>query len=384
MNLISEILVYFIFCISICYALLILIFNFSWFHIKTFSTSLKNVNTKLSVILPVRNETENIIQCLEKIYKQNYPAELFEIIVVDDSSTDNTVELVNSFIRKNNLIKITLIELSKLNLSSKKQAIAEAVKVAEGDIIVTTDADCIMQPYWLKTIAEFYEKHKPEMIIGPVCFYNEKNIFQKMQSLEFLSLIASGAASSNLGFPIMCNGANLAYEKSAFIKLNGYNLNDKYSSGDDVFLMHQIKNKLKGKIVFLKNYDALVQTQPQQTFSSFLNQRKRWVSKSHGYSDIPTILIALLVFLFNTSIVFTGIFSIFFLPFLNLFLFIFVLKIIIDFPLLTGISAFMKNKKLMLYYIPLQLIYPIYIFISGAMGLFGKYEWKNRLFISKS
>ena len=332
------------------------------------------------MILPVRNETENIIQCLEKIYKQNYPAELFEIIVVDDSSTDNTIELVGDFINKNSSIKITLIELSKLNLSSKKQAIAEAVKVAEGDIIVTTDADCIMQPYWLKTIAEFYEKHKPEMIIGPVCFYNEKNIFQKMQSLEFLSLISSGAASSHMGIPTMCNGANLAYEKNAFIKVKGFDENNNYTSGDDIFLMHKIKNTLKGKIAFIKSYNALVQTKPQPTLNSFLNQRKRWVSKSFGYSDFPTIITALIVLLNNFSILLTWIFAIFFLDFFKIFLFVFTLKLIVDFPILMGITSFVKKKKLMYIYIPLQIIYPIYILITGINGLFGNFEWKERMY----
>ena len=114
-----EISICFFLGISVCYTLLILVFNVSWFSIKTYSTSEKPVNTKVSVVLPVRNESENILQCLEKISSQNYPTELFEIIVVDDSSTDNTVELLRDFISKKFSIKITLLELSKFNLSSK-------------------------------------------------------------------------------------------------------------------------------------------------------------------------------------------------------------------------------------------------------------------------
>jgi len=379
LNLFIEILFYFLLGIAVCYTLLILAFDISWFSIKTFATTNKTVNTKVSVILPIRNESENIIQCLKKISSQNYPSDLFEIIVVDDSSTDNTVLLVNNFISINHSIKISLLELSKFNTRSKKQAITQAMHISKGDIIITTDADCTMSPDWIRSLVEYYETYKPAMIVGPVCFNNEINIFQKMQSLEFLSLIGSGAASVCLGIPAMCNGANLVYEKEAFINVGGFDTNNKYVSGDDIFLMHKIKKSLKGKIAFIKNYNALVQTKPQPTLSSFVNQRKRWVSKSSGYSDISTILTALIVLLNNLFIVFSLIISFFYPAFLQLFFLLFASKFIIDFPILMGTSAFVKKKKIMYFYIPLQIIYPVYIVVIGIIGLFGKFEWKGRI-----
>ena len=359
--------------------MLILVFNVSWFSIKTYTPSNKPLNTKVSVVLPVRNESGNIIQCLENISSQNYPSELFEIIVVDDSSTDNTVALVRDFISKNSSVKITLLELSKLNLSSKKQAITQAVNISTADIIIATDADCTMFPDWIKSLVEYYEEHKPAMIIAPVCFNNEENIFHKMQSLEFLSLISSGAASVKLGIPAMCNGANLVYEKKAFIKVGGFDKNNKYASGDDVFLMHKIKSSLNGKIAFIKNYNSLVQTKPQPNLNTFFNQRKRWVSKSRGYTDFPTILIALIVYLNNLSVILCLAFSIFYPVFLKILFLIFALKFIIDFPILFGISTFTKKKKLMYFYIPLQIVYPVYVVMTGIMGLSGNYKWKERI-----
>jgi len=331
------------------------------------------------VVIPVRNEAKNIINCLEKVVSQNYPSAFFEIIIVDDSSTDGTVALVKDFIVGHPLKSISLIELSHKHVALKKIAITEAVKVAKGDLIISTDADCTMSDTWIATIADYYENHKPAMIAGPVSFSNEKGCFESMQGLEFLSLIASGAASIKLRFPTMCNGANLAYEKAAFMEAGGFETNSKYPSGDDVFLMHKMKAQHK-KIAFIKSYDAMVETNAQPTFSAFVNQRKRWVSKSRGYSNAATIVVALIVFLFNFSLLASLLLSFFQHSFFYVFLLSLSAKFIVDFPILTGISSFMKKKKIMYFYIPLQIIYPVYIVFTGFMGLFGKFEWKDRTY----
>jgi len=373
-----EILLYSILGIAACYVLLILVYNISWFSVKTFKKSGNTGNIKVTVIIPVRNESANIVQCLEKITGQSYPSELFEIIVVDDSSSDNTVELVEKFIKENSSKKISIIKLSEKNIAFKKQAINEAIKISKGDLIITTDADCVVSAEWIENIMGYYALNKCSMIIGPVCFSDEKGFFQKIQCLEFLSLIASGAASANIGIPTMCNGANLIYEKKAFIEVGGFDKNKKFASGDDVFLMHKIKKSF-GKITFLKNYEALVHTKPQTTFQAFVNQRKRWVSKSRGYSDFSTILTAFIVLFFNLSLIVSFIFAFFYHIFLVIFLFTILSKLIIDFPILMGITSFVKKKKLMYFYFPLQLIYPVYIVFIVIKGLFGKFEWKGRI-----
>lgn len=365
--------------IALCYIILIGLYNISWYRLKLLKTSLYLPKTKVSIILPVRNEANHILTCLDKMCQQQYPASLFEIIVVDDSSSDNTMALVNSFIKEHLQIKITVLELKLLNLSSKKQAIHEAIKITEGDLIITTDADCIMSEKWIGSIVALYEKEKPAMIVGPVCFYNEKNIFQKWQSLEFLSLIASGAASIRLGFPIMCNGANLAYEKKMYLNVGGFEENKNYSSGDDVFLMHQIKKKLNGKIVFLKSNNALVYTKAQDTLNAFINQRKRWVSKTKGYSNWFTIFVAILIFLYNFLLLAGFLGSFINVLFFKITVLLFLFKCIIDFPLLWGITSFTRKKELMLFYLPLQIIYPVYIVFTSLLGSFAKFEWKGRI-----
>ncbi|MGD0710369.1 MAG: glycosyltransferase [Bacteroidales bacterium] len=361
-----------------CYALLIIAYSFGWFSIRTWKRTGEKPSTKVSVIVPARNESENIVSCLEGISSQTYPESLYEIIVVDDSSDDNTVEVVKGLISNSLLKNIRLIELSDKNIHGKKQAITEAIKVSTGDFIITTDADCRLTENWISAIVEYYERYKPAMIAGPVCFTEGGNSFQRMQGLEFLSLISSGAAAMKLGMPIMCNGANLAYEKEAFIEAGGYDANNKYTSGDDIFLMLALKKTSKRKIAFIKCMDAIVYTSPQPTLKNFTNQRKRWASKSRGYADIAIVSVALLVFLFNLSLIASAVLALLIKAFLPVFLIGFIVKIVVDFPILIGITSFMKQKKLLLFYFPLQLIYPFYIILTACFGLFAKFEWKKR------
>jgi len=377
LNLLTEIPAILFIIVGSCYAIIIIAFNVAWFRLKWWKNTITSPVTKVTVIIPVRNEEKNIIPCLEKVTTQNYPSSLYEIIVVNDSSTDHTFSLVTKFMLANSHKSISLLNLSQRKTSFKKAAITRAVNITQSDLIITTDADCSMSEGWITAIAGYYEKMKPAMIAGPVCFKNEKGIFNKMQALEFLSLIASGAASIQLGMPTMCNGANLAYERSAFLQAGGYDDDLNYTSGDDIFLLHKMKAQHK-KIAFIKSREAIVETTAQPSLKMFLNQRKRWVSKSRGYTNIATITVALLVLLFNSVIVASLIMSFFFTPFLWLFLEFFIIKSVVDLPVLTGISTFANKKKLMYFYLPLQIIYPLYIVCTGFLGLFGSFEWKER------
>jgi cellulose synthase/poly-beta-1,6-N-acetylglucosamine synthase-like glycosyltransferase len=371
---------YILYALFACYALLIIAYTFGWFSIRTWKRSGGKPTTKVSVIVPARNESENITSCLESIIAQTFPVSLYEIIIVDDSSDDNTVEVVKAFINKSSLNNIRLIELSDKNIHGKKQVISEAISVSNGDLIITTDADCSVSENWISSIVEYYERYKPAMIAGPVCFTEGRNLFQQMQGLEFLSLISSGAAAMQLRMPIMCNGANLAYEKKAFIEAGEYDANNKYTCGDDIFLMLALKKTAKRKIAFIKCRDAIVHTPAQLTMKDFTNQRRRWASKSRGYTDAVIISVALLVFLFNLSLIASAVLAIFSKAFLPVFLIGFIIKIALDFPMLLGITSFVKQKKLLLFYFPLQLVYPFYIIFTACFGMFGKFEWKKRTY----
>ena len=227
---------------GILYFTIIFSYTTGWFKIKNFTLTNDDIKTIISVIIPARNEENNILNLLSDLKKQNYPAGLYEVIIIDDHSTDKTYKRVLKFIKDNDnqVVKIIRLEAGQLTDTYKKNAITKGIEISKGDLIVTTDADCRFGPDWLKTIAGYYEAKRCKMIIGPVAYHNETTFFEKLQSLEFLSLVAVSAGASAIGKPIMSNGANLAYEKEAFKIAGGFS-KDRFSSGDDVFLMMKFR-----------------------------------------------------------------------------------------------------------------------------------------------
>ncbi len=362
-----------LFCIG--YFLLIAFHTYGWFTMKEFKTTDKP-SVSASIIIPARNEMENIANCLSDILNQSYSSNFFEIIVVDDHSDDQTSKTAKNIL--NNYQNGKVISLPDTE-KGKKAAIKTGVDNASGKLIITTDADCRFNKDWLKSIVSFYEAEKPKIISGPVAFHNEKNAFEKMQSLEFMSLIASGAGAISIGAPILCNGANLAYEKKAFEAVNGFKSDSQYFSGDDIFLLLKIRKRFgKDAIRFIKDKNSIVYSLSQKTLKSFIQQRIRWVSKSKGYTNLAIILASLLVYLFNYGIFAGLILSIWFE---GLFLFsviLFIIKLLIDLPIMTGISLFMKKAGMLWYYIPVQILYLPYVSIIGFIGNFITFKWKGR------
>ena len=201
----------------LCYITLIFIYIFAWKQLEPYAlTEEKQVTTSVAVIIPARNESERISACLQSIFHQNYPTDLLEIIVIDDYSTDGTAQIVEEWCGK--MEHLRLIRLAdelpaneKLN-SYKKKAIEIAISKTKQQLIVTTDADCLMQPNWLCTLVSFYEKYRPKLMTAPVCFTKETTFFQRFQSLDFMGMMVATGASVHLNLSNMCNGANLSYD----------------------------------------------------------------------------------------------------------------------------------------------------------------------------
>jgi cellulose synthase/poly-beta-1,6-N-acetylglucosamine synthase-like glycosyltransferase len=364
--------------VAALYALLILFFSFSWMKIKPWETHVGKGKTKVSVIVPVRNESENIIRCLDCLTAQEYPKNLFEIIICDDSSSDNTTGLVKGYIKSHLSSQIKLIELSHTQIIYKKQAMAEAVAVAGGELIITTDGDCTMGEKWISAIVGFYEEKKHVFIAGPVIFNDDKTVFTDLQSLEFMSLVSTGLGSVEGNFPVMCNGANLAYSRKAFLGVKGYAGNTEYVSGDDIFLLQKMKAKYPGRIGVIKSEEAVVYTPAQKDLKSFISQRLRWVSKSRGYRSFPALGTSVVIYLMNLLILVNAALSFFSYRAFVFFIILISVKIIFDLPVLINITSFARRTKLLAYYIPLQILYIIYVTLIGLAGNFVKYQWKGR------
>src|ERR1035437_5121676 len=359
--------------VSFCYVLLLLAYVIGWRKTFKYRDARREARgTRTSILLPVRNEESNILSILQSLSKQNYSKENYEIIVVDDFSTDNTLELVNQA----NISNLKLVRLS--HGKGKKKAIEEGIVQASGKLIVTTDADCTMNEKWLSTIVAFYKEETPNMIVAPVLLKNENGFQQILQSQEMTVLTACACASLYYNSPILCSGANLAYEKDAFLSVKGFAGVDKTATGDDVFLMQKIHRKFPGAIQYLKSKDAVVYTHPEKTTSGALSQRKRWASKSFSYGFSTITGIAILVFLVNFLILISGILSVININFVLVFVITFSAKLLVDFMLLHFSSAFFEKRTYPVLFFFSSLIYLLYVSVIGFMSPFTTYTWKGR------
>lgn len=334
---------------------------------------------KISIIIAFRNEANNIILCLESLKNQNYSPQNFEIVLCNDHSEDKSLSLVQQFISANPQLKILLLE-NKDSEHGKKQAIKNAVKNASLDILAFTDADCIVGCDWLKSIAaSFSNNHPLKMICGPVAFRKQATFAEKLMSLEFASLMAVTAASILNKKPFICNAANMAIKKDAYFKIKENSNEIKYASGDDVFLLHNIK-KLFGSnsISFIYHHSALVLTHAPKDLNSFINQRIRWSSKTTGYSDRFALFSAWLVFIVCTTIASGLFFSFFYGKLVGLFIALFFIKTFVDALLLHQILKMLQRKDLLRWILLEQMLYVFYVPIIALMSFKRTYKWKGR------
>lgn len=334
----------------------------------------------ISVIVPVRNEAQNIINLLDSLLMQDFPISCFEVLIIDDYSEDGTSLIVNHFQTQHTHFPISFIKLTgDKNSSNKKVAISHAVGRAKGELIVTTDGDCTVGAKWLSTIYGFYQQFKPQLISSPVALDYPQHIFDKMQVVEFASLVGSGVATLFWGYPTMCNGANMAYTKEVFLEVGGFEGNIEILTGDDEFLMQKVYQKYPKQVLFLKNQDAIVRTATSLSFKDFYQQRKRWASKWSKHKSLHIYIIAIFIFLYHLLNLF-AFYLLLFLPANNsiLILFHFLLKLGVEFVFLTTIHNFLNSGKYWFYILPLQCIYSLYVVLMGIAANFGVYEWKGR------
>jgi cellulose synthase/poly-beta-1,6-N-acetylglucosamine synthase-like glycosyltransferase len=363
------------------YFYLIISYLISWRQLKVFETDLHDYNfkTTVSIVVAARNEDQNISYLLNVLVLQTYPKSLLEIIIVDDHSDDNTIRVVEDFISNHQLVNIKLLQLRNLNpqLKNKKAAISEAIKIATGALIITTDADCTMSSKWLATLVSYFEMHQPKLMVGPVMLEGN-SILEHLQTVEFLSLMAITGASIKMNKPLMCNGANLAYPKSVYEAVNGFEGNETVASGDDTFLMLKINKKFNGGIHFIKSAPAIVKTGAQKTIPAFINQRVRWASKTNNYQDKYINAIGMLIFVANQSLLGLSFLFFFDFRFLKILMLALIFKLCADILLIISSNALFKTSKVNPFnVILLTIIYPFYFLIIMLKKSSG-YNWKGR------
>lgn len=376
-----SVLVYISLLLAVVYALLMIVYRVGWGRQVTFLIREdRTFNTRISVIVPARNEEDNIAACIRSILAQEYPADLMEVIVVDDHSTDATASVIKSFegqgVRYLSLAE-HLQQSEHIN-AYKKQALATGITNSTGELIITTDADCVMGTEWLKFIAAMYEDEQPVMIVAPVDFTNDNSVVQLFQSLDFMSMQGITVATLQMKLGNMSNGANLAFSRKAYEAVDGYTGIDHIASGDDYLLMMKLNKAYPGRISYLKARKTIVQTPPQPDWKGFLQQRIRWASKSGKYDDKKMTLVLSFVYLFNVYILLLALVSIVYPQCAVCLLAVLLVKVFFEFLYLVPVARFFRKTRQLIWFPIMQPLHIIYVVIAGFLGFFGGYSWKGR------
>jgi cellulose synthase/poly-beta-1,6-N-acetylglucosamine synthase-like glycosyltransferase len=368
-----------LFVVLVIYVVFILQLIIGFEKVKSFVRTDEKPKTAFTIIVPFRNEEKNLSKLLQSISKLNYPYKLIEVILVDDFSTDSSERICIRWRLEHEYLDTTLLENLRLSNSPKKDAIGRAMPIAKHDWIITTDADCIVNPNWLLTIDNYIQNNDAEMIVGAVIYKTKNNWFHHFQQLDLLSLQGTTIGSFGINKPFMCNGANFAYTKKLFQELDGFNGNNKIASGDDVFLLQKAVAKVPEKVHYLKNTETIVKTKPENDLFQLFMQRVRWASKTTGYSSTYAKFLAVIVLLMNLSLVCGLWFVVCGCCNWKILLIPFLIKYLVDYCLLYKANTYLLKGKWLL---PLasSLLYPFYSSLVGIYSLFGSFSWKGRTF----
>ncbi|HTN07045.1 glycosyltransferase [Agriterribacter sp.] len=365
------------------YYFLIHYYHKGWKQVPRFDNTITNdfiAAEKISVIVPARNEEAVIEQCILSLLQQSYPKALLEIIIADDHSTDGTAAIVQRYRNQN----IQLLSLQEKTISArpimafKKKAIETAIQAATGTLIVTTDADCTFHKNWISTIAAFHQHSKAVFIASPVKIKPGNTLLSVFQSIDFAILQGITGASVHTKFHSMCNGANLAYKKTIFNEVNGFENIDHIASGDDMLLMQKIYSRYPGGIAYLNAPEVIVETLPALSWKAFINQRIRWASKTGQYKDKHIVFVLALVYILNLCLFILLAGSIVYPGWLLFFAVAVFYKTLIEWHFVKEILAYFNLQQLMRWFPLFQPLHIAYTVIAGFLGSFSSYEWKGR------
>ena len=350
-------------------------------HIRTgllLLRSAPSISTQpmVTVIVAARNEEKSIGRCLQSLVQQTFPVNKYEIIIVDDGSMDTTASIVRAFSERYHNIHLLLLPLeAERKIGRKPLAIAGGIVQAAGEIILTTDADCIVPRRWIEIMVNHFADDVA-FVAGPVAEQASTNFFSKLEQMEFLGLITAAAGLIGSGRPIICNGANLAYRKKAFISVGGFSANG--SSNDDESLMNRMVQRNIGSIVFAPESDALITTHSSNTITSFLKQRIRWANKRGHYEDKSILFTLVSLYLFFLSLALTVLLIPLEPRLLLPVVLVFGGKAFVDyFTLRSGARLFLQRIPI-LHFLIAELLHVPYIVIAAAIGQLISVQWKGR------
>jgi biofilm PGA synthesis N-glycosyltransferase PgaC len=366
------------------YAVLIGCFIFGLDRLKNISKILNReessqTSTPFSIVVPFRNEAERLPALLRSIAALAYKPEYFEVILINDDSTDDSVKIIKEFAREFPVLIISVVDNIRTSIAPKKDAITTAIDLAKHEWIITTDADCLLPRLWLQSFHSFILKTKVEFIVAPVIYKTSSSFIDQYQLLDVLSLQGITMGSFGLGTGLLCNGANLAYTKPLYKALNGFENNKHIASGDDIFMLENVQSQFPEKVGYLANKEAIVTTFPETSWKALISQRVRWAKKTGKQKSSLIKLIGLIVFAVNLTILLLPFYLFLYQESLWFGISALILKIIIDYLLLQKSGQFFGRN--------ISVVHVFIHFYSYALvstwvvlkSLFTNYTWKDRL-----
>lgn len=362
--------------VFLLYLLVMILITIGWYGLDRSSLVYCHARERITVVLAARNEENSISRLLKSLEYQRYPKSLFEVIIVDDHSTDNTKQVVLDFI---NLSTELVVKIIPAVGQGKKSALQLGVLQSTSRLIAVTDADCILPVNWIHALVNAFEEHPVSVLLAPVVYESRSGIFQHFFALEFFSLVGSGAGAAGIHLPFMGNGANMAFTREAFESATKDINYQQYASGDDVFLIHHAVKKFGRKSVgFLLHGDALVETPSPGSLKEFIRQRLRWASKAKGYRSPEAIVVSLVVLLTNCLLVLLFLAGFWVNWLWMIYVLLLITKILIDMPVVFGYASFAQHNELKKWFFPFSILYPFYIAGVGLASAFVTIKWKGR------
>ena len=337
---------------------------------------LNETTMSASVIVAARNEEGTIEKCVRAIMNQQYAAERYELIVVSDGSTDRTESIVAGLAATNPRIRLLTLSADHSRVShGKPSAISAGVEAAKGEVILTTDADCIVPPTWIQDMLQSMQADVA-FAAGVVYERPERTLLSKLAHLEFLGLVTTAAGLIGSRHPIICNGANLAFRRSSFLAAQGYGESRTWC--DDETLMHRIQKRHLGEIVFVPSPGARVETDPARSLVTFWKQRLRWSAQGNHFEGASTLLTVVGLYFFFVLLLLSFVGSFFDVQICICFLIAIAAKIALDYSTLRKGARLFHDRLPVFIFLAAELFHVPYVVITAGLGQFSSFSWKGR------
>ena len=332
----------------------------------------------ISLLIAAKDEEVHLPHLLNSLLHQTLNNDQFEIIVINDRSSDNTENIIKEFQKKlPNLSYITITKIPE-GIAPKKNAISKGVELSKNEIIVITDADCVVQPQWLEIIAKSFCDKRVGLVQGATFYRNiDKSLLMRYQNIDFFSHTIVAASGIGVNLPINSNANNFAYRREVFNSIDGYSSVKNIVSGDDDLLLQKVWENGKWKINYIFDNDSVVYTEPSHSWKSMINQRKRWGSKTVHYKTNQVIVLSS-IFLFYVLTLISFFFTLFCIISPLYTLSLLTIKIIGElFFLLPGSKLFNKNEIIVdIWWASIVQLIVVVTAVLG--GVFGTFTWKNQ------